>query len=414
MLAIERGFLIFVSLQSSGRIASIFHTLFVATFLLVNANEGHSQDTPDLKSEVGVTLNAMFGQTLDIHPFFPETTTASVIELAYFNHTRGKRQWHGEYNFPDIGWSAGFVNLGNADTLGQALAIQPVIMKRKMLSERLSLRTRYGLGVGYVPKAFDVFESPGNYVIGSRITAVVSLMVGLDYQLSDHLNLQTRAGMWHFSNGHVRVPNIGANIALFSLGMHYTPTCKPAPAPFTSSWAKDSTWYLGFELGLGRQEIEGTILPFDGPTYSVYYGNLSLQRRTSYKSKWALGLELNYFTAYRDLIINWELFDDKESQRSYKVVMYGSHEFYFDWVGIESRLGVNLYFPIRDRLIDLGIMERKFMHRYLSHQLLFKFYPLRAYTDYRRKVYFALGLKTLGGKADYAFAGLGFTLGTRK
>ena len=83
----------------------------------------------------------------------------------------------------------------------------------KTLARRLSLDYEWNLGLAYGWKAYDVMGHPDNRVIGSKMTAHISLDFYLRYMLSRNWDLNLGALITHFSNGNTAIPNAGLNIA---------------------------------------------------------------------------------------------------------------------------------------------------------------------------------------------------------
>ncbi|NBW71876.1 MAG: hypothetical protein EBR24_03730, partial [Flavobacteriia bacterium] len=44
--------------------------------------------------------------------------TAKALEISYFNHTRGAKQWHKAYRYPTIGATLFIGSVGNTKVLG--------------------------------------------------------------------------------------------------------------------------------------------------------------------------------------------------------------------------------------------------------------------------------------------------------
>jgi len=56
-----------------------------------------------------------YGKVLNIHPFFPETKSASLVEMVWKHRNRGRRIWHQYHKYPDLGVSLSYVSLGNKE-----------------------------------------------------------------------------------------------------------------------------------------------------------------------------------------------------------------------------------------------------------------------------------------------------------
>ncbi|MFM9945103.1 MAG: acyloxyacyl hydrolase, partial [Bacteroidia bacterium] len=81
------------------------------------------------------------------------------------------------------------------------------------------LAWRLGTGIGYLTQKFDFYKNRQNMAIGSNWNGCIQM--GLIYQtkISNKLSLKTGLGFTHYSNGSIRVPNLGVNMPSLFLGL---------------------------------------------------------------------------------------------------------------------------------------------------------------------------------------------------
>ena len=360
-----------------------------------------AQDSSSIQTNIFYEFNVYRGTVLDIHPFFPETETAYSYEINVLGQTRGSRYWHQHYNFPEFGVAFSYNTFGNSELLGGAIAVLPNFSFYRPLGDRFRIKARGGGGLAYFTKPFDALNNPDNFVIGSQITAMARLELNSDVQLSDQLGLQVGATFTHYSNGHFRVPNIGANVTTYSMGLRYFPKGISGRKLPHLVQELDKKWRFATAFTLGKHEIEGTVLPFDGPLYTVYGMQFYTSKRFSYKNHFKAGVDLNYYTAFRDQIISQELFTEQEGLKSWKANVFVGHEFFFGKVTFTTHVGFNTYFPIRERQIELGILEEKFLHLRTSNLLGCSYYFNDTSKTLKNNPFIGVVWKTIGGKADY-------------
>lgn len=344
-------------------------------------------------------LKTYYGAFIDNHPFVPQTKAAKSIEFTAGKWLNGDKIWHQYYKFPEFGMSVGFHDLGNKDTLGEAITLAPYFRfgrKRKAIS----LTSKLGVGLAFFNKPYDALKNPGNLVIGSRMTWAVHLDLGLSYSVNDHLDIDFLAAFSHYSNAHFRVPNIGGNYMLGSIGARYR-IGERDTAKFEAYKSPDFKLDYGVIFGLGMHEIEGTVYPTDGPSYNVYEAIGYVSRRINYRNRFTFSIHYNYYEAFRKEIVNQELFSDKLWRRSSKWIASLGHEFMVGHVGGYFNLGVNLAYPIKHKLVELGLGSDKFTHKFLSGSLGFNYYLFNLKDKLRYNPFVGVGLKSIGGKADY-------------
>lgn len=141
----------------------------------------------------------------------------------------------------------------------------------KTLAPRLSLDYEWNLGLAYGWKKYDAVSNPDNRVIGSRMTAHISVDFYLRYRLSRQWDLNLGASVTHYSNGNTSIPNAGLNIAGLKVGAAYyfrergrvgaPPSSRPSP-PSSMRWTWDLTLYgawkrKGLETEAGSYAIPG-------------------------------------------------------------------------------------------------------------------------------------------------------------
>lgn len=141
----------------------------------------------------------------------------------------------------------------------------------KTLAPRLSLDYEWNLGLAYGWKKYDAVSNPDNRVIGSRMTAHISVDFYLRYRLSKQWDLNLGASVTHYSNGNTSIPNAGLNIAGLKVGAAYyfrergrvgaPPSSRPSPHS-SKRWTWDLTLYgawkrKGLETEAGSYAIPG-------------------------------------------------------------------------------------------------------------------------------------------------------------
>ena len=146
--------------------------------------------------------------------------------------------WHRYFNYPYLGVGAAYLNFGNPDTLGNALAIYPYINFSIIRSGRFSVNFKAGAGLSYVTRTFADFREnvmrvqgdslwldykKSNAAIGSPLNVYFAAGFNADVPLSDNISLTAEYGWNHISNGMIKAPNSGINMLNAFIGLKYTP-----------------------------------------------------------------------------------------------------------------------------------------------------------------------------------------------
>lgn len=379
----------------------ILKPLLLLSLLLLVHQANAQNDSLKNKSLLRYELGSVYGKTLDIHSFFPDVSNAFGFEFSILKQTSGKKYWHQLYKYPVFGVSLLGIGLGNDSILGQAIGAYYFKEFPKKIGRRFEWNSRIGLGLAYFTKIYDPFDNPDNYVIGSRITALAVGQTGLGFHLTNKLSIYGRMAFIHYSNGHFSVPNIGANIISGIFSIKYIPSTNDFETKTHEVLEVDKKWRLNVDFGMGLHEIEGTVLPTGGPKYPVYFGSIYTSKRIKNKAVFSTGFNLNYFTAFHDFIINQQIFDSNEKAKSYKGVIFIGYEWLFGRIGFLLQPGFNVYYPFRKELIKLDLINNSSLDVINSNLLAFKYYTRSTRQSLRYNPFIGIGLRTIGGKADF-------------
>jgi len=298
-----------------------------------------------------------------------------VFDISLGKQTYGQKNWEQLYRYPCYGFGYYFADLGNAQELGQANALFayvdiPVLRKPKHL---LSYRISGGLA----------YLNQGNIAIGTHINLYFDATINYRYRLSKHLDLINGFGATHFSNGAVKMPNLGINLFSYRLGLHYrfkTPGREFIKHDLPEIEKKNSiSTYLA--TGIKEKRPEGGI-PYNVATISVDY-----LRLINLKHKVGLGLDVFY---------DESLFETMNPDSSFKlttsdIMRYGIHaafEAEFNKIMLTLHLGTYLYAKYKE---DGSVYQRVGIRYLIS-----------------KNFYANISLKTSKGVADYTEFGFGY------
>ena len=365
------------------------------------------------------------GSLIAITKQFPESGFSTVTEFNFNFHTGGIKYWHSSYFNPRIGCSVAFQQFGNWDILGGGISIQPNVALQKQFGKGWSIESRTGLGVAFFNNPHNALTNPTNTVFGSVVTASFSEAINIHKNIG---NLGVHAGLslWHWSNGHTSVPNVGGNFTGYSFGVLYkikpviefskrknVPHIDPATKKHPIWDTTNKKVLLDIAVSIGIHEIEGTFLPVDGPKYNVYTATIGATKRIGNVEKLTLGLDLNYYTAYHEQIINQELFESNYRLNSSNVVAFIGNEFLFGRLAFISHVGINVYTPFRKKMaekIEFRSPLAKTLYIYSTNKIGFRYYWSTDYQKINKHVYTEINLKTIFGKADLIQIKIGYNI----
>ncbi len=143
-----------------------------------------------------------------------------------------------QWNNASIGVGASYLNLGNNEMLGSAVAAYGYINFPFYNSKHVRVGARPAVGLAACTKTYsntfpegynkyEVAQVKGSYIanwsIGSILNAYLALELYLDIPIKDGWDITLNGGWHHISNGSIMHPNSGYNMGIASLGVRYRP-----------------------------------------------------------------------------------------------------------------------------------------------------------------------------------------------
>ena len=215
-------------------------------------------------------------------------------EMNYLFRTNGRKPWQQLYKYPDFGICIFHMNLANPQQLGTLEAIYPYTnLRLNKLTKKINLNLRLGAGLAFVTKPFDRLNNHKNIAVGSHLNGFVNLRLSASYMLTDAWGINAGVGLSHASNGAMKTPNLGLNIATINMGIGY------AFGNRCFEYRKDSiapcpkVWKVSIIGVTGVKELEQPC----GPKYMAFGLQTIVYKRLNYKNKLGGGIEFTYNNA---------------------------------------------------------------------------------------------------------------------
>ena len=356
-------------------------------------------------------LGTHTGRMLDIFPNFPSHTRHNMLSLSW--STRHYSYWYKAWHEPETGITLTYHDLGNPSVLGYGIGLQYQMLLKRRFRPRWRYFGRARLGGIYNTKHYDYIDNPANIVTGSRFSFLVSLGGGLEFKPSTRSRIILEGSMWHSSNGHTNLPNVGMNTPMLSLAYRYylkEEVYMNVPKPVDSCQVRP--WYPVMNIAIGTNENGSTTRPTNGEKYQKYLVGFGFQKRYKPAFRLSLTLEAYYDEAYRFFVESEELSPDRNAflQSSAVMILLG-HEFIYNHFSIIFQGGINVYNPTLDYLIrnDRDPSTISLVKRYVPGRFAVRYY-LKNLWQFMGSPFAQLGVKSNLGQADYLEFGLGFTL----
>lgn len=354
--------------------------LFVCSFGAVSAQ---TECSP--KRDFVLTADAHFGYIISHRGSIVHLIKGQIGggELTYVFRTAGKRPWQPIHAFPEFGISYMHLYLANPAEVGNLDALYPYMNLRLNKQRRpFKVYLRLGLGLANMSKPYDRLTNHKNNAIGSHINGFVNIRFSSSYMLSKAWRLDSGFGLTHASNGAIKTPNLGLNMATVNLGVGYVFGNKNLVVCKDSALGKVTKRWHPSVIGLfGVKEMEHPL----GNKYMSYALLANMYYSTSQKSRFGTGVEFVYSNATRKALEHDSISTSKVND-VLKVGVKVGWAFHVDRLSLPIDFGYYVY--------QNDNLKEKFFHRLGVRYMVTKHViaNVTLYTHWAKADYFEWGL----------------------
>jgi len=358
---------------------------FLVMLLFASNSElqASSQDSVFIPGKWSITAKYQFGFILTARPtiIHLQDQKTQGFEIDILKNAESDTDWNNLYNFPNVGVSYHFFNMGNPKELGNAHSLMGIAFIPILDKKRLLLQAKLGVGFGYVTKRFDAENNYKNSAIGSHLNGCVAAGINLKTRYNKRDQLSLGIDFTHYSNGTSQVPNSGLNITTANIGyQRYFGQSKKIYRERNLPFKKHND--LTIYLGGGFKEV----FPPGGMTYGVLATSIEKHWKISNKS--VLGGGIDYF------------YDGSTKNN------LSSTENSFD---INSKMGIHLSAGLEAG--DLSIYFQNGYYLIKNEEVSETIYStLSIRYSINTNFFVLLNLKSHFAKADYFIYGIGYKL----
>jgi Lipid A 3-O-deacylase (PagL) len=364
----------------------------VICILVINAHFASGQSRFQSWS---VESNFHLGRIIKHSPklLFDINGLTSATELNFSYQTFGKKEWQQHQRYPQMGISLFYHDLGNAAVFGEAWSVIPHINVALHHSLKYQLGFRFGIGLAYLTKPYDVFTNPTNNAFGAHKNSGVLFEINNRWQVNKYWQLRGGLSFMHYSNGTNRLPNFGLNVPALVVGARYTPylVAKADYTHYDVPKKRDKKWGAQMWLCMANRE-RGTS---GGPSYPVYNVSLSTHFYLNKINRLSFGAEYEYNKSVYEFGKHVAAFNSEAEARrgAARTQLFVGDEFLFGSWGFTILTGI---YTSRQSYLLPGPVYNKVITRY--------YFPEKGKMKWHVGVY----LKSHFVIAEY----MGFGLGT--
>jgi hypothetical protein len=359
-----------------------------------------------------IELGAYGGKILKIYNNFPERDMHSAVAIT-LSHWKPSLE-NNVFGRPESGLCLTLHRFGNDSILGYGMGVQYEMAFEQRLSNRLFLTQRIRPGLIYNTKPFDYIDNTKNIVTGANLAALVGVSIGLKYALSDRMSAKLDFSLWHSSNAHTRLPNVGMNSPLAAVSLQY----KFYQNPDTITLPKCHRWkpnwsFIGF-ASYGVNQAGGTTRPVNGPSMTKWLGSAGVSYRFRTIHRLSLTVEAYHDNTYKLWNETMEWTESGDFAQASAIMLLAGHEFIYRRWGMLINAGVNLYNPSLHRIVTQVESESTIntVKRYVPGRIGVRYYFLQRGDRY--DAFAQAAVKSNLGQADFFELGLGFNFSRLK
>lgn len=342
--------------------------------------------------------NYFYGNTIaasaDTFSFLREGGHPQGILLSYNQKNMGEKSWHSLYNYPDFGFSVGYVDF-NSKLLGKlytAYSHYNFYFFNRVNPNKLALRV--GFGIGYNTNPYDKKNNNKNIAISTHINS--STYLKLYYQRENIFNrFGITAGLTfiHASNANIKSPNSGVNLWAATLGTTYrldkakikeeVITSNKTPLKYTEPIKIN----LAIRGGANESKIIGSgIKPF-------FVASAYLDKRINRKSAIQIGTDLYISPMLKDYYeINKAIpyTKIKETKNFHRIGAFIGHELFINKLSLETQIGYYVKEPFG---YQTKIYETLGLKRYFKNNKWFGSLRVKAHLVDAETIEFGIGVR---------------------
>jgi hypothetical protein len=270
-------------------------------------------------------------------------------DINVFKQTDGSRPWQRKLHYPEIGGGVFFVIHHDRDTIGNAFAAYVYWKYALLRTKIMDFNLKMGIGLAYATKKFIKNENEVNNAIGSNINAYIQLRFGLEWKIAKPLRLVTAFTYNHYSDGAVKLPNLGINTMTGTVGLIYYPNIeKYKLVMHQDSFSKKPTYKneLFARATIGFLDVINNLIP--DKTYLMQSTSIGYTRYLNITNKLSASANLEFNFGEPSIYVNTLVSENKLLKKAATNLSVSiSDEILIGRVAMHLELGAYLYHTYR-------------------------------------------------------------------
>lgn len=295
---------------------SLFMRLGLSLLVILVSAKGYSSDTDSLinkkdRSPKSVSFYYQIGEVVLSHAFVKGENpnheaygAYHAISGKYGIHTNGKQLWQQLYANPIYGfgiYKCFFTN--DYDELGNPFAVFSYIDLPLKRWKKWSLDWEMEFGIAFNWNKHAPRENNYFYPIGTYSTVFVDGGLNATFQIGKRFDLSAAVTYTHFSNGALKLPNLGINMFGGRLQISYIFNDRPEIQLYEIPKYQKEWEYIAL-LAPSMRQVGFEYFSENGDTlvqtfnYGILSFSTTFNRQISHKIKFGGGFDISYNSAY--------------------------------------------------------------------------------------------------------------------
>ena len=378
----------------------VFSLLFQS---VLYAQTDSARITPKTFKNNLISFDYYQGKMFKIYETCPSVSNSRYVSINYQWQTTGAKLWHRSYAFPVVGLSFYYNSLGNDSILGHSLGLCPNMIIKIRGQKRWGAFVKVATGFAFFNKPYNRETNPKNLIIGSKITNMTQLSFNTFIKVTPKITLNAGYSIFHFSSGHMSIPNYGYNDLAWNVGLQFKPYNRIMVKPPKDSITQKQILF-NTRFSLGYHELSGTVSPSGGPLYPIYSFSTYVSKRIGTVNNFRLGLSAKYFSGYHDFMLSEGYFTGNENAKSWVLSVLFGDEWQIGHIGFLLEPSLKFYNPFYQiKYVDEAITDKSkmIMKRWLSIKSGFSYYLLHSADKPKWNPAIGMYINTNRTQADY-------------
>lgn len=331
--------------------------LYIFSFIPLYASVTEPSDSTKNKKDLTLYGFYQHGWILRTNEFVSGTNIkqepisqyrSASLQLSF--QTSGDKLWEQLYNYPRYSFGVYKPFFPDAHYLGDPFAVYAAIGFALRRQENLTFNFDVGLGLAF--NWISYLEDKYNIAMGASESAVFSTTFSFEKRLVNGLRFYAGAGFVHFSNGALKVPNLGINAFTPKAGIGYNFT-KPEQEyryQIVPEYHKHSeisvSAFTGYRNILYYGSDVDSLIQRRGVFYLCYGISAAYNYQVSHKSKFGAGVMADYLGYVNSSITseNGSLVSHPASfSDGFQVSIYPSYELVMNRASLVLQAGFYVY-----------------------------------------------------------------------